>query len=210
MIRRFLAGLMIGFLVVGNVTGRALGGDPAPLVKGTQPNQFNLVGLTPDSLTIEGGEVRLSGKPLGYFATRTSYRDFTLTFEYRFDRPADLKSDADFRGNSGLLLFLNGPPRVWPDCVQVQLDQADPGAIFALGGSTIESQSNPIAQKAAVKPVGEWNKVKVISRGGTVVAILNGVEVARGEKATPAQGPIAWQSEGKPVRFRQIQIQTEP
>jgi hypothetical protein len=119
-----------------------------------------------------------------------------------------LKSDADFRGNSGVLLFIQGPARVWPDCVQVQLAQFDPGAIFAVGTSKAEAESNPDAQKAAVKAVGEWNKIQITSRSGTITTVLNGVEVARAEKVEPVKGPIAWQSEGKPIRFREIRIQT--
>jgi hypothetical protein len=185
-------------------------GEPVSLLKGTDPAQFDRVGLAPESLTIDSGEIRLTGKPLGYFATRGEYQDFILTFEYRYDRPEGLKSDADFRGNSGVLLFLQGAPKVWPDCVQVQLAQADPGAIFAIGASKVEAQSDPATQKAAVKAVGEWNKVQITSRGGTLTTLLNGVEVARAEKAEPAKGPIAWQSEGKPIRFREIRIQTLP
>jgi hypothetical protein len=185
-------------------------GDPVPLLNGADPAQFDRVGMAPDSLTIISGEIQLKGKPFGYFATRADYQNFVLTFEYKFDRPEGLKSDADFRGNSGVLLFIQGPPRVWPDCVQVQLAQADPGAIFAVGTSKAEGQSDPVAQKAAVKPVGEWNRVQITSRVGTITTVLNGVEVARAEKVEPAKGPIAWQAEGKPIRFRAIRIQTLP
>jgi Domain of Unknown Function (DUF1080) len=184
--------------------------EPVALLKGADPAQFDRVGLTPDSIAIEAGEVRLTGKPFGYFATKTSYQDYILTFEYKYDRPEALKFDADFRGNSGVLLHLNGPPRVWPDCVQVQLAQADPGAIFAVGGSKVDALSDPNAQKTAVKAVGEWNKVQITSQVGKIATLLNGVEVARAEKAEPARGPIAWQSEGKPIRFREIKIQTLP
>jgi hypothetical protein len=185
-------------------------GEPVPLLKGADPAQFERVGLAADSLTIEGGEVRLTGKPLGYFATRATYQDYVLTFEYKYDRSEGLKSDADFRGNSGVLLHLSGPSRVWPDSVQVQLAQADPGAIFAVGTSKVNAQVDTAAQQKAVKAVGEWNTVKILSQGGKITTTLNEVEVARAEKAEPARGPIAWQSEGKPIRFREIKIQTLP
>ena len=105
--------------------------EPVALLQGTDPAQFELVGLGPDSIAIVDGEVRLTGKPLGYFATRQGFQDYVLTFEYRYDRPEGLKPDADFRGNSGVLLHINGPAKVWPACVEVQLAQSDPGAIFA-------------------------------------------------------------------------------
>lgn len=205
--RRVLTALTLGLILAASST-RA--GDAVPIVKGTDPVQFERVGLAPDSMTIEAGEVRLTGKPLGYFATRAVYQDFVLTFEYRYDRPEGLKSDADFRGNSGVLLYLSGPPRVWPDCIQVQLLQADPGAIFAVGASKVEAKSDPAAQKAAVKPVGEWNKIQITGKGGTITTLLNGTEVAKADKAEPTRGPIAWQSEGKPIRFREIKIRPLP
>ncbi len=184
--------------------------DPEPLVNGTDPAQFERIGLGVDSMSIVDGEVRLTGKPLGYFATKRDYKDFILTFEFRYDRPEGLKSDADFRGNGGVLLHVAGPAKVWPDFVQVQLAQADPGAIFAMNGSKCEAGSDPAAQKAAIKPVGEWNKVQITSRDGTISSVLNGVEVARAEKADPDHGPIGWQSEGKPIRFRELKIKVLP
>jgi Domain of Unknown Function (DUF1080) len=184
--------------------------EPVALLKGTDPAQFELVGLAPDSIAIVDGEVRLTGKPLGYFATKQEYKDYVLTFEFKYDRPEGLKSDADFRGNSGVLLQITKPHKVWPSCVQVQLAQADPGAIFAMNDSKCEAGSDPLAQKGAIKPVGEWNKLQVTCQAGAIVAVLNGVEVAKGEKADPDHGAIGWQSEGKPIRFREIRIKPLP
>ena len=132
-------------------------GEPVALPNGTDPAQFELVGIAADSIGIVDGEVRLTGKPLGYFATKRDYKDYVLTFEFRYDRPEDLKSDADFRGNSGVLLHITGPAKVWPGCVQVQLAQFDPGAIFPMDESKCEPSTNPLAQKGAIKPVGEWS-----------------------------------------------------
>jgi 3-keto-disaccharide hydrolase len=185
-------------------------GEPVALLKGSDLAEFERVGLTPDSIAIVDGEVRLTGKPLGYFATKQDYRDYVLTFEWKYDRPEGLKSDAGFRGNSGLLVHIAKPHKVWPACIEVQLAQADPGAIFAVGAARFLAQSDPPTQKSAVKPVGEWNKMQVTCQGGTIIGVLNGVEVARGEKAEPAQGAIGWQSEGYPIRFREIRIKTLP
>ena len=185
--------------------------EPVALLIGNDPAQFERVGLTPESISIIDGEIRLTGKPLGYFATKREYKEFVLTFEYKYDRPEALKSDADFRGNSGLLLHLAGPAKVWPTCVQVQLAQFDPGAIFPLGDARCgQAGSDPAAQKAAVKPVGEWNQLRVTARGGMIQSVLNGVEVARASKVEPDHGALAWQSEGKPVRFRNLRIEERP
>ena len=184
--------------------------EAVPLLRGTDPSQFDLVGIGPDSIAIAEGEVRLSGKPLGYFATKADYRDYVLTFEWKYDRPEGLKSDADFRGNSGVLVHVARPHKVWPRCVQVQLAQADPGAIFAVGDAKVRSHVDPAVQKSAIKPVGDWNRTEITCRGGSILCMLNDVEVGRAEKAEPDRGAIAWQSEGKPVRFRDIRIKTLP
>ena len=185
-------------------------GEPVGLLKGTDPAQFELVGIAADSISIVDGEVRLTGKPLGYFATRQEYKDYVLTLEFKYDRPEGLKSDADFRGNSGILLHISKPGKVWPTCVQVQLAQADPGSIFAMNDARCDSGSDPVAQKGAIKPVGEWNKVEITCQAGTITSLLNGVEVSKGEKAEPNHGAIGWQSEGKPVRFRDFRIKPLP
>ncbi len=185
-----------------------LADDGSPLLRGADPAQFELVGIGAGSIAIVDGEVRLTGKPLGYFATRQDYGDFILAFDWRYDRPADLATDAGFRGNSGVLVRIARPHKVWPGCVQVQLAQADAGAVFAIDDPTFRGRGDPAAQRAAVKAVGEWNRSEVTCRGGTVVSVLNGVEVARGDSARTARGPIGWQSEGRPIRFRAIRVRS--
>src|SRR4029079_2917924 len=76
--------------------------DFEPLVRGREPSQFEFVGIGPETLTIEDGEIRLSGKSEGYFATRKADRSYVLSFEWKYERPESLSSDADFRSNSGL------------------------------------------------------------------------------------------------------------
>jgi hypothetical protein len=180
--------------------------DPTPIVRGTDPAQFELIGLGVESISIVDGEVRLTGTPLGYFATKQEYRDYVLSFEWKYDRPEGLKSDAEFRGNSGLLVHLARPHKVWPTCIQVQLAQADPGAIFAMGEARIRGTVDSEAQQKATRPVGQWNRTEVTCRAGTISCLLNGVEVAQAEGASPDRGSIGWQSEGRPIRFREIKI----
>jgi hypothetical protein len=178
--------------------------DPTPIVRGTDPAQFELIGLGAESISIVEGEIRMTGMPLGYFATKQEYHDYVLSFEWKYERPEGLKSDAEFRGNSGLLVHLARPHKVWPTCIQVQLAQSDPGAIFAMGESRIRGTVDSEAQRKATRPVGQWTEVTC--RAGTVSCVLNGVEVAQGEGASPDRGSIGWQSEGKPIRFREMKI----
>jgi hypothetical protein len=186
--------------------GQAAASDFVPLVQGDDPGQFILVGIGPEAIRIAGGEIRLAGRPLGYFATRRGYKNYVLRFEWMYERPEGLASDAQFDGNSGLLVHIGGPHKVWPRCIEVQLMNADAGNIFAFGGR-FRGRKDVEAQAKAIRPVGQWNRHEVTARDGTLISTINGIEVARGAGAVPDGGPIGWQSEGRPIRFRNLMIQ---
>src|SRR4051812_22393470 len=142
------------------LAGVAPGADDegfVPLVRGDDPRQFELVGIGPEAVRIVEGEVRLSGHPHGYFATRASYRNYVVTFDWAYERPEGLASDAEFRGNSGLLVHIEGPHKVWPRSIEVQLSNADAGHIFPIFGATFRGRKDAEAQDRALAPVGRWN-----------------------------------------------------
>ncbi|HNR32164.1 MAG TPA: DUF1080 domain-containing protein [Candidatus Hydrogenedentes bacterium] len=56
------------------------------------------------------------------------------------------------------------------------------------------------------KPVGEWNLLECIARGGAITVRLNGVEVNRAVDCRPRQGRIQVQSEGAEIFFRRIEL----
>jgi hypothetical protein len=187
----------------------AMASDDVPLFGGDIMGSLQLVGIGPDSIKVVDGEIRLTGKPNGYFATRGSYRNYVLTFDWMYERPDDLISDAHFRGNSGLLLHVQPPHRVWPRCVEVQLQNSSAGDVLPIGGA--KCQGRRIAPpQAAVKPVGQWNHMEVISRDGTLACTINGVEVSEGVGSSVDRGSIGWQSEGSPIRFRNVSIGERP
>jgi hypothetical protein len=198
--------LFVGIVTVSSVCARADDEGFQPLVQGSDPAQFELVGIGPETIRIDGGEVVISGKPNGYFATKRAYRNYVLRFDWKYDRPEGLESDAKFNGNSGLLVHIQPPHKVWPQCVEVQLENKDAGHIFAINGSKFRGKKDPEAQKRAIKPVGEWNHEEVVCQDGAIICKINGVEVDRGTGATPDEGTIGLQSEGRPIRFRKLLI----
>jgi hypothetical protein len=195
-------------LSIGIVLGSSSQTDDgfAPLVRGDDARQFQLVGIGPDDLKISGGEVRVAGTTNGYFATKASYKDYVLRFEWMYERPEGLTADARFDGNSGLLVHISGPAKVWPRCVEVQLRNRDAGNILGIRGGRFQGKMDVEAQRHAIKPVGQWNREEVTCRDGTIVCRINDIEVARGRGADPDRGPIGWQSEGRPIRFRGLMI----
>jgi hypothetical protein len=176
-----------------------------PVIVGDDIQQFELVNIGATTMTIHDGEVRITGKPNGYFATKTAYHNYVVRFEWKYERPEGLESDAKFRGNSGLLVHVQAP-KVWPESIEVQLMNADAGNIFGVKPGTIRGKKDPAAQKRAIKPVGEWNTEEVTCKDGTIVCTINGIEVARATDSHPDRGKVAWQSEGALVRFRKLEI----
>lgn len=178
-----------------------------PLVEGTSLAQFDLVSIGPDTMRIEeNGTVLISGKPNGYFATKKEYRNYVLRFDWMYERPAGLASDESFDGNSGLLVHIEGPHKVWPKCIEVQLANKDAGHIFAINGAKFQGHKDAAAQKRAIKPVGQWNEEEVTCQDGKISCKINGIEVDQGTGASPDHGFIGWQSEGRPIRFRNLKI----
>lgn len=200
--------VLAAMAVVVAASGAAQDEGFTPLTKGTDPSQFELVGITPESITVTpDGEIRLTGKPDGYFATKSPYHNYVLKYEWMYERPEKLSSDADFEGNSGLLLHIEAPHKIWPKSIEAQLYNKDAGRTFAINGAKFEGKHDPALQKKAIKPVGEWNEMEVTSHDGELVTKVNGIEVARGKGAAPDAGTIGWQAEGAPIRFRNLRIQ---
>lgn len=205
--RRIALRIGLGFAIALIVSRPATAGDAQPLVQGTDPSQFVLVGIGPEAITIsEDGVVSLPGKPSGYFATKKSYKNYVLEFEWMYERPDGLRDDAKFNGNSGLLVHVVEPHKVWPKCVEVQLGYRDAGHTFAINGAKYAGKKDAQAQEKARKPVGQWNREEVTCRDGEIICKLNGIEVDRGQGSMPDAGQIGWQSEGAPIRFRNLRI----
>jgi hypothetical protein len=177
-----------------------------PLVRGDDPKQFELVGFGPESLKITEGEVRLSGIPFGYFALNDTFRNYVLRFDWKYERPSDLKVDAKFDGNSGLLLHVQKPHKIWPKSIEVQLFYPDAGHILPILGAKFDGARDAGAQKRAGRSVGEWNEVEVTCRDGAITCTINGEVIDRGTRAEPDRGQIGWQAEGASIRFRKIRI----
>lgn len=62
-------------------------------------------------------------------------------------------------------------------------------------------------EKDVEKPVGEWNTIEIICKGGDVTYFLNGVKVNEGKNGSFRSGKILVQSEGAELFFRRIELQ---
>jgi Domain of Unknown Function (DUF1080) len=183
----------------------------APAPEGEFVSLFNGADLTGFRVVIDGAEASagttftvhdsvlvISGAPTGYIATRQSFHNFVLRYDWKFTDPAG--------GNSGLLVHIQqathqGP---WPACVEVQGMQSEHGLILAIGGATGTFTTDKDAITRTVHR-GEWNTTEVVSHDGALTSRVNGVEVSRGSSKL-TRGPLGWQSEGAEIQLRNIQV----
>ena len=155
------------------------------------------------------GGIALSGNPVGYLATKASYTNYRLHFEWRWSGKP---------GNGGALLHIASGPkdRAWPLSIQVQTKNGNVGDVLPMAGASFaEALTSAPGTAPAIKArmsgdsekaVGEWNTCDVESRGGVIVVSVNGVLQNRISKSQPAAGPIGFQFEGTPYDLRRVRV----
>lgn len=164
---------------------------------------------------LEGdGLLVCKGTPNGYLYTGKSYADFVLALEWRW--PPGGKA-----GKGGVLIRMSGENQIWPCSLEAQLNAGAAGDFWALGGFDIGGPQERVKVvphprfgllknlprlRGTEKPVGEWNAMEVLAKGGVVIIRLNGEEVNRTEAAASTPGPILLTSEGTEIQFRNIRI----
>ncbi|MEQ9409105.1 MAG: DUF1080 domain-containing protein [Fuerstiella sp.] len=134
------------------------------------------------------------GNPKGFLFTRRQYTDFELTFDWLYPK--------DPNGNSGVLVYTQNEPRLWPTSIQVQLHQPQAGALFATGDAT----SDKLFDAGITGRPGEWNSCRIVSQNGRLTVEINGQKAGQTEGCRPASGHIALQSEGSETHFRRLRL----
>jgi hypothetical protein len=159
----------------------------------------------------EAGVIVCSGKPKGYSYSRRPYRNFTLRCDYRFATPAaDADPEKSALANTGFMVHIQQPHKVWPRSLEVQGRWDQMASIKSNGGvPELLIHDDPTARETARKPVGEWNSVEVVSRDGTLAASLNGQQICRSETGELTAGLIGLQSELFEVTFRNLRIRED-
>lgn len=166
--------------------------------------------------TIENGEIvgtTVFGEPNSFLATEKDYDDFILEFEYKVD--STMNSGVQFRSESKPD-YMNGR-------VHGYQFEIDPSKRSWTGGIYDEARRdwlytmdlNPSA-KIAFKQ-GQWNKVRIECIGNNLRTWVNGISCAYVIDNMTPKGFIALQvhainkkeDEGRQIRWRNLQIQTE-
>lgn len=208
---------------VAGVVGVAGGSNWRPLFNGTDLSGWRGYqgAPIPTRWRVENGVIALGteGSP-GDIVTTEEFGDFELELEWKMSEG----------GNSGIFYFVQEPadaPYTWATGLEMQLldDARHPdGKLPSHRAGALYDLIAPA--KAAAKPPGEWNRVRIIARAGRIEHWLNGERIVAtqyGDEAWHARvagskfktmphfakvprGRIALQDHGDRVWFRNIRV----
>ncbi len=102
--------------------------------------QKGLIMMEEEMLHIMGNEEGSFPAEGGYLATHQEFSNVQIRVEYKWGVKRHAPRNTTKRDN-GVLYGLVGPDRVWPTCVECQIEEGDVGDFFMLGG-TRAVQSN--------------------------------------------------------------------
>lgn len=214
--------LLLGLVLLGAAVMLAQG--PARVRFGREVALFNGRDLTGWTYYLADPKVKMSevwwvdpaekvlvckGQPFGYIRTERDYADFLLTLEWRFN-PITKQA-----GNSGVLLRIVGPDKIWPKSIEAQLMSGSAGDFWLIDGASLTTppeRVDPHADRHRLhthsneNPIGQWNRYEILCRGGLVRLKVNGEVLNEGTDAEPRVGKIGLQSEGVEIHFRNIRL----
>lgn len=204
-------------LALGTVSAQPVTGG-VPLFNGKDLSGWHNINCAPDTFTARDGEIYSTGAPICEIRTERMFENFVLDVEWMHLTP---------KGNAGIFIWSDPLPAVGQPflrAVEVQVldgretaNYTSHGDIFPIHGATMTPdrphpngwpRSLPSEKRA--RPAGEWNHYRITADRGRVTLEVNGKAVSGGYDISPRKGYIALESEGGPVRFRNLRIRELP
>lgn len=171
---------------------------------------FDAPGATAEQAwSVKGGVLHGRGQPVGYLCTTETFTNYELELEWRFERP----------GNSGVLLRMTGPDKVWPRSVEAQLQHGEAGDFWLIDGAPLdtprdrvdrETPRHRLRTRTNERPLGQWNRYRITVSGDRITLRVNGAVLNEGTGAEVVAGRICLQSEGAAIQFRNVRLQPLP
>jgi len=159
-----------------------------------------------DVWSVKDGVLICKGNPIGYLRTKEDYKNYILKLQWRFDPEKG-------PGNSGALLRVVGPDKVWPKSVEAQLHSRNAGDIWNIDKVKMTVDPDRTKGRRTIKlhetnekPLGEWNQYEITVDHGTITLKVNGLVQNMATDCEEVAGKIALQSEGAAIEFRDIKI----
>jgi hypothetical protein len=169
---------------------------------------------------VENGVLNITGFPDGYVRTKEKYKNFELTLEWRWGgQPA----------NSGVLHNITGDDKVWPDCIEAQLQHENAENIVYINNGAKAFINTAVKEKvptvdlgnkwninslifsisklnaSSEKTPGEWNKYRIVFKNEILEYYVNDI-LQNSTNIIYTEGYIGLQSEGGHIQFRNILI----
>lgn len=159
------------------------------------------------TFVVKDGEIQVTGFPNGFFYTDKSYSNYVLRYSWTFPKDQPEKTTM----NSGCLVHIQEPLKVWPKSVEPQGRYKDHGMLFFIGFGKEDKKAvkfDEKAQKEALKASDEWNTTEVTAKkDGSIEVRINGQLVTTGHSDLTS-GPIGFQSEAARIHFKDIKIKS--
>jgi hypothetical protein len=194
--RALLLGLSISLVATLSSTTQVIGADQWTDLLARNLKDWSRTGdsKNPWRLTAEGGLVCEKGHEL-YMPDR-EFGDGTLKFEYRFRANGEKKG---FKAAVWARRTIHGN-----GCrVALGDDCGSLSASFQAASDRTKTIEEKPSEHAA-KPIGEWNQVRVVLQGRTVIVFINEKQVAAFSQSDSTKGMIAFEGEGSIVEFREV------
>jgi hypothetical protein len=155
-------------------------------------------------VSIENGLLHIMGRDVpaenvesGYLSTLAEFENVRIRVEYKWGVKRFAPRLENKRDN-GLLYYVGGDDKVWPRCVECQIQETDTGDVFFLGGTRgiqgtlpgnggggfprlITGATGPAQPTSArllkdgdFEKLDDWNTVEVIAHGNRATHLVNG------------------------------------
>jgi len=153
------------------------------------------------TFSVSNGVIDDTGRPAGYIRTAKDYTNYTLHLQLRHIKP----------GNSGVLLRMQLPDKVWPKSIEAQGLSNNMGDIWNIDRFPMKVDPSRTRGRRTVKmhpsnerPIGQWNDYEVTLNGGDLGIRVNNLLQNKASDCAEIPGKICLQSEGSPKQFRNI------
>jgi hypothetical protein len=160
--------------------------------------------------SVTNGVIHCNGSAIGYLRTKQSFSNYIVTVEWRFVK---VTSNAN---NTGVIVNMQLPDKVWPMCVQNQGKSGRQGDLFVMAGAECKEHlalgkdaNTPVALRGEPNEnaIGEWNTNVTVCAGKDVMAIINNKLLNEISECTVSSGFAGIQSEGADFEIRKIYLE---
>lgn len=225
--------ILYSFLLISISSSFSHAGDFTPLFNGkdftgwhayARPTKDDTMPDAWKTWKVENAIIKSTGKPNGFLATEKEFENYTLRLKWRYLDDALTKVK---RPNSGVLIHINGPDKVWPLSLEMQLANGEAGDIWLQDDidkkfptlDVEQSRHDPKQSRRFIrmggvekkydKPLGEWNQMEITCQNGSVKLSVNGYLANEAKNGSLKKGRIGFQAEGVEVEFKEIEIQVQ-